>query len=278
LRCTTRYQGHAPITAGQATEKSHQEGGWKMTASHRDGRSPRAPRRPRLTTRVGVAALGAIALAGALGCTTAQPAPAAASAPSAYRVAPPDELRISVLPDPAIDRVVVVRPDGKISIDLVGDVQAAGRTPEEIAADVQERIARFKREPVVTVTVARAISSAVTVLGEVLAPNTFPLEKDTRVAEAVGRVGGTTMFAARSRIRVVRQETTGATQVFPVDLDDITNGDLSSNVILRAGDIVYIPPTYAAQVGYWIAGILYPFNQLLGTGGNVAVRVATGGI
>jgi polysaccharide export outer membrane protein len=230
------------------------------------------------STRVAVVALGALGLATALGCASAQPAPPGTRETTAYRVAPPDELRISVLPDPEIDRSVTVRPDGRISIDLVGDVQASGRTPEEIAADVQQRIAKYKRDPVVTVTVVRSMSTAITVLGEVLGPQTFPLDKDTRLAEALGKVGGTTLMAARSRIRIVRPQVDGDTQVFHANLDAITKGDLSTNLLLREGDIIYVPPSYPAQIGYWIAGLLYPVNQLLGTGGSVAVRVATGGL
>lgn len=224
-----------------------------------------------------LAALGGAVLAVATGCSSVQPMPAAPKEPGVYRIAPPDELNVSVLPDPPIDRSVTVRPDGKISIDLVGDVQAAGRTTEEIAAEIQERIAKFKRDPVVTVSLVRSVSSAVTVLGEVTASNNFPLDKDTRLIEAIGRVGGTTQFAAKSRIRVVRTEPDGSTVVLPVNLDRIQSGDLSTNVLLKAGDIVYVPPTIAASIGYWIAGITYPFTQILGFGGNVAVKVFSGG-
>jgi len=222
-------------------------------------------------------ALGAAVLAAATGCASVQPQPPSPKEPGIYRIAPPDELRVSVLPDPPIDRSVTVRPDGKISIDLVGDVQAAGRTTEDVAAEIQERIAKYKRDPVVTVTLVRSVSTAVTVLGEVSGPNNFPLDKDTRVVEAIGRVGGTTQFAARSRVRVVRSDVEGAVQVIPVDLDRIHSGDLTTNVLLKAGDIVYVPPTIPAQIGYWIAGITYPITQILGFGGNVAVKVFSGG-
>lgn len=232
-----------------------------------------APRRARHV----LAVLGSAALAIATGCASVQPLPPSPKEVGVYRIAPPDELNISVLPDPAIDRSATVRPDGKISIDLVGDVQAAGRTTEEIAAEIQERIAKFKRDPVVTVSLVRAVSTAVTVVGEVEGPENFALDRDTRVIEAIGRVGGTTQFAAKSRVRVVRSDPGGATQVLPVNLDRIHSGDLSTNVLLRAGDIVYVPPTIPAQIGYWIAGITYPLTQLLGFGGSTAVKVFSGG-
>jgi len=236
--------------------------------------------------RCRVATLAALALAlGSLACSSVTPAPQPMGPnafPGPYRVGPPDQLLVSILPEPQIDRTVVVRPDGKISIDLVGDVDAAGRTPEEIAADIQERISKYKRDASVTVSVAKADSIAITVLGEVRAPKVFPLQRETRVVEALGEVGGPSFFASTSKIRVVRPaDPTPA--VFIVDLDDITEGDLSTNIQLNGGDIIYVEPTIFAKIGYALQQVLFPFQQIIGGGGAMAAfamggNIAGGGI
>ena len=120
-----------------------------------------------------------------------------------YRVGAPDSLTITVLPEPTIAEAVVVRPDGKITIQLIGDVQAAGRTPSEIGAEIEKRLSRFKRGARATVAVSGATSSSITVLGEVRGPGTFPMLKQTRVVEAIGGAGGTTHFANLDGIHVV---------------------------------------------------------------------------
>jgi polysaccharide export outer membrane protein len=215
-----------------------------------------------------IQATGAIALllcAAALGCSTTPMPPPKREWTSAYIVGAPDELRVVVLPDPAIERDVRVRPDGMISIDLIGDVPAGGRTVAQIASDVEQRIARFKRGASVSISLVVAASNAITVLGEVRTPSTFPLFKDTRAAEAIGQVGGPNFTAATRNIRVVRSGG-GEAVVLRVNLSAIQGGDQRSNLVLMEGDIVYVPPTWWAQIGYVIQAILFPFNPLLGLG------------
>lgn len=228
-----------------------------------------------LRTRPALALAAAALLALAAGCTTPTAPPPAPPA-GTYHVGPPDQLTISVLPEPEIQRTVTVRPDGKVSIDLIGDVQAAGRTTQEIAREIEQRISRYKRDATVNVSVAASRSTQITVLGEVNRPSTFPLERETRVVEALGQVSGPTIFAAKGRIRVIRY-TEGETQVFKVDLDDIGEGDLSTNILLQGGDIVMVPPTVSTSIGNAIRVIFYPLQQVLGLGGGTATRVYTGG-
>jgi polysaccharide biosynthesis/export protein len=194
----------------------------------------------------------------------------------AYRVGPPDHLRITILPEPLIEREAVVRPDGMISVDLIGDVAAAGRTTEEIAEDIQNRITRFKRDARVTVALYAALSTEVTVLGEVGRPSTFPLSRQTRVVEAIGTVGGTGVYAATSRIRLIRTAES-KTHVYTVNLSAIQSGDLRTNYLLQGGDLVYVPPGVMATIGYGLQAILFPFQQLIGFGGQVSTKVFTGG-
>ena len=193
-----------------------------------------------------------------------------------YLTGPPDQLTVTILPDPIIERAVVVRPDGMISIDLVGDVPAAGRTTEEIASDIENRISRFKRNAKVTVALDRSLSAQVTVLGEVGRPWTFPLERETRVVEAIGMVGGPNIFAAKSRIKVIRVDE-GKSQVYRVNLDSMLNGDLRTNILLQGGDVVVVPSTVSATIGHWLGNIFYPIQRIIGIGSRTAITVFSGG-
>ena len=226
----------------------------------------------RTARRRGLRAGGAAALllcATALGCATTPAPPPKREAISAYVVGAPDELHVTILPDPAIERDATVRPDGMISLDLIGDVPAAGRSVSQIAADVEQRIGRFKRGAAVTVSLKTAHSNAITVLGEVRAPQSFPLFKDTRVVEAIGHVGGPIFTASTGRVRVVRSGG-GESVVYQVNLDAIQAGDQRTNIVLMEGDIVYVPPAFWARIGYAFQAVLFPFNPLLGLGTTVA--------
>jgi len=206
------------------------------------------------------AALALIAGTG-LGCATT-PAPEPPTQYPEYEVGAPDRLTVMILPEPAVLEDVVVRPDGKITVQLVGDVVAGGPAPTEIADDIERRISKFKRGAVVTVKLASAQSSSITVIGEVRRPGAFPLDKQIRVAEALGLVGGPTSLANDDSVRVVRPG--NPTEVLRVDMDAIRGGDLTTNVQLYGGDIIYVPPTVWARVGYVIQAILFPFEPLLG--------------
>ena len=200
------------------------------------------------------------------GCLTPAPAPPPPAPPvPGYVVGAPDVLLVTVLPEPEISREVRVRPDGMISIDLIGDVQAAGRTPFEIAAAIQQEIGRFKRDASVNVMVVESPSQFVTVYGEVVRPGTFPLDTDTRLSEAIGRVGGARPFASLNSVRVIR--TVGnKTEVIPIRLSDISEGNLSTNIAIRKGDLIIVPPTLLAKIGYAVQMVLFPFQPFISIG------------
>lgn len=222
-----------------------------------------------LRLRAGGMALAVLALGSGLGCATTPTAAPERAATSSYVVGAPDLLHVTILPDPTIERDVTVRPDGMISLDLIGDVPAAGRSVGEIASDVEQRISRFKRGATVTVSLVTANSNSISVLGEVRTPQSFPLLKQTRVAEAIARVGGPVFTGSERSIRVVRSGS-GETVVYRVNLSAIQNGDLRTNIVLAEGDIVYVPPTLWARIGYAVQAVLFPFNPLLGLGTTVA--------
>jgi polysaccharide export outer membrane protein len=181
---------------------------------------------------------------------------------------------VSILPEPVIERDVVVRPDGRISVDLIGDVLASGKTTDEIAADIRDRISRFKRDAVVTVSVSAARSSTVTVFGQVVRPGSVILDRETRLAEAIGSTGGTNIFASNGRIRVVRHDRTGS-KVLYVNLRDIQYGDQSTNYMLQDGDIVVVPPNAIARIGFALQNLLFPFQQVLSAGSGALLVTGT---
>lgn len=244
------------------------------------GGSPGSPERRRLA-RSG-ALFGSLLLAFAIGCGTAPKSTPLAETASvgdavAYRVGPSDQLSIRVLPDPAIDRTARVRPDGRFSMDLIGDVNAAGRTTDEIAREIEERIAEFRLSPSVTVSVEQIQSTAISVTGEVASPSSFALERETRVSEAVAMAGGATTLGATSRVRVIRREG-GQTVMYLSSLDHIQRGDASTDFILEKGDLVYVPAAVPVVAGYKLRRALYPLEVLLQTVAGAVLGFVAGGI
>ena len=218
------------------------------------------------------ALIAGAAAATALGCVTKLAPSPGVDSPFSYRVGAPDSLTIMILPEPVIEVTVTVRPDGMITVPLIGDVPAGDRTVPEIAADIEKRITRFKREPHAIVALAGAASTDVVILGEVGRQNSFPLVKETRIVEAIGIVGGTTAFSWDSRIRVIRT-VNGVTKVLRVNLDAIRKGDLSTNLMLEPGDFIYVPPTLWARFGYALNALLYPFQPALGIARSVGANL-----
>ena len=209
-----------------------------------------------------LAGLGGLLLA-TIGCAANKPPPLGFVPPAAaYRVAAGDTLQILVLPEPPVERTVVVRPDGNVSLDLIGDVPAEGRTPEAIAREIEKRISDYRRDPVANVTVAGTGSATATVIGEVNTPGRVPLASSTSIPDALAMAGGSTELGARSRIRLIRN-VGGATQVHKVNLDRIRKGDSVSDLRVEPGDLIVVPGSAPVVVGYWIRRALFPLEQVL---------------
>jgi polysaccharide export outer membrane protein len=168
-----------------------------------------------------------------------------AQAVSAYHIGVDDEVRVSVWQNPGLDVSVPVRPDGKISVPLVGDVDAGGRTPEEVSAEIQEKLKTYVRDPQVTVIVTQLRSheylSRVRVTGAVRQPVSVPYRQGMTVLDAVLAAGGTNEFAAGDRTELYRKEGQG-TRAYAVRLDRILkDGDLATNYPVQPGDVITIP-------------------------------------
>jgi polysaccharide export outer membrane protein len=184
--------------------------------------------------RMGGAMYSLVAL---VGCTTAASAPPPTPASSEYRIGPGDVLDVMVWREESVSGSVTVRPDGKISVALVGDVQAAGLTPEDLSADLHARLLKFIDNPNVVV---RVNSSALRffVIGNVRSPGTYDLRANQTLLQALAVAGGFTEFANRGGVRIIRQNSGGTP--LKVDYDAIVRGD-APDVRLEPNDTLVVP-------------------------------------
>jgi polysaccharide export outer membrane protein len=172
---------------------------------------------------------------------TPSPAPDATAQPvdpKSYLIGPEDVLRIEVFRDPDLSRAVNVRPDGKFTLPLVGDLQAAGLTPERLTAQLKEALAEFENSPEVTISVLAVNSKSFTVSGKVNHGGRWPLVTPLRVADAIALSGGFQDFADEKHVLIIR----GA-QRLSFNYKDYIKGKkeaLDQNVWLETGDTVYV--------------------------------------
>ena len=158
-----------------------------------------------------------------------------------YKIGPQDTLRIDVWKEPDISRIVPVRPDGKISLPLLNDVQAAGLTAMQLAEVISEGFKKFINNPQVTVSVAEINSRRIYVTGEVLKPGTFPLLPNMTVLQALSSSGGFTQFARVKSIYVLRKEE-GKDVKHPFNYKDVVSGKKpEQNILLEPGDVIVVP-------------------------------------
>jgi polysaccharide export outer membrane protein len=166
---------------------------------------------------------------------------AQAAADPSYIIGADDMLDISVWKEPDVSRSVPVRPDGKISLPLISDVQAAGETPSELAADITARLKKFLNDPQVTVIVTAINSRRVYIVGEVARPGAFPLLPDMTVLQALADAGGFTTYANTKKIHILRIVDGKQTQ-FPFEYHEVLEGNKTSeNIKLLPGDEIVVP-------------------------------------
>lgn len=159
-----------------------------------------------------------------------------------YGLNPGDVLQISVWREPDLLREVLVRPDGRINFPLVGDIVAADRTPEEVQAEIVERLEEFIPDAVVTVALVQIGGNKIYVLGKVLRPGEFTIGTRVDVMQALAMAGGLNQFAAGNKIKVLRRGADGRQRAIGFRYADVEDGDnLSSNIMLESGDVVVVP-------------------------------------
>jgi polysaccharide export outer membrane protein len=165
----------------------------------------------------------------------------AATADPSYLIGAQDVLDIDVWKQKELTRAVEVRPDGKISLPLLNDIQASGLTPMQLAANITDGLKKFITDPRVTVIVTQINSQRVYILGEVTKPGAYPLLPGMNVLQALSSAGGFTMFANTKKIYVLRQQA-GKQKKFPFDYKAVISGKhTDQNIVLRAGDQIVVP-------------------------------------
>ena len=190
-----------------------------------------------------------IAAIGLAGCTTSRlpPAPAKAAVPTyTYQIGPGDSLNINVWRHPELSTTVPVRPDGKFSTPLVEDIVALGKTPADLAREIEGRLMKYVREPSVTVSVASFVGNAseqVRVVGQAAKPAAINYKQGMTLLDVMILVGGITENAAGNRATLIRQ--TENNKQYNVRLRDLLKGgDVSANVEVLPGDVILIPESY----------------------------------
>jgi polysaccharide export outer membrane protein len=187
--------------------------------------------------------------AAATSTAAAMPTPSGATAPvggyplsTDYVIGPEDMLQITVWKNETLSRILPVRPDGKISLPLLHDVQAAGLTPMQLRDKLANAFGEFMPNPEVAVTVTDVRSYRVSVLGEVQKPGVLQLKADTTVLEAIALAGGFRDFASPGKITILRKDGTGTTQKIPFNYNRVVKDNRSQdNVTLKSGDVVVVP-------------------------------------
>lgn len=168
-------------------------------------------------------------------------ATSSAPADANYVIGADDLLDISVWKEPDLTRTVPVRPDGKISLPLLNDVQAAGHTPTELSAHIAESLKRYVTDPQVTVIVTAINSQRVYLLGEVTHAGAYPLLPGMTVLQALSSAGGLTQYAHTQKIYVLRQGNSSPVKLAFNYKDFMKGGHPEQNVLLQVGDTIVVP-------------------------------------
>lgn len=169
--------------------------------------------------------------------------------PSEFFLGPEDVLKVTVWKSPDLSGEVTIRPDGTITMPLIGDVPAAGLTANVLAKRIAERLTEYISSPIVTVQVKEVNSYFIYVLGEVVKPGKYPLKSYANVMQGIALAGGFAPFASKNKIKVLRNVSTGSEgheekrQIeIPVRYDDVLKGTaVPGNFVLLSGDVIVVP-------------------------------------
>ena len=166
--------------------------------------------------------------------------------PTEFLIGPEDVLIVTVWRNQELSKEVIVRPDGKISLPLLGDIMAAGLTAQALSKQVADGLAEFMSSPTVSVQVKEINSYHIFAVGEVGRPGKIVLKSFTSVLQGISHAGGFTLFASRNNVHVLRNVRNGQGEtkqvMIPVPYQDIVQGkNLDFNIILKAGDVIVVP-------------------------------------
>ncbi len=203
---------------------------------------------------VAVASLVACAVLAACAPSANPPVATTAKKPNStngneYVIGAGDSLSVFVYHNPDLSEPgVAVRPDGRISTPLIDDITAAGKTPTQLANDIQDRLKKYIQDPTVTVIVRSFIGPAdrlIKVIGEATAPDAIPYRDGMTLLDVMIATKGVTKYAAGNRAVIIRRQADGKQETIHVHLDDLLkNGDISQNVDMQPGDTLIIPQTW----------------------------------
>lgn len=202
----------------------------------------------RLTVSVVACVLTVALVGGLVGCGTPEPLNYKLDyvPPAEFLLGPEDVLIVTVWKNQDLSREVVIRPDGMISMPLVGDVPASGMTANTLAKRIAERLTEYMASPIVSVQLKEVNSYFVYVLGEVSKPGKLPLKSYANVMQGISLAGGFTPFAKKNKIKVLRISSAASSEKhqieIPVNYDDILSGNaVPGNFFLRSGDTIVVP-------------------------------------
>ncbi len=161
-----------------------------------------------------------------------------------YLIGPGDMLQVFVWGNTDLTVTTPVRPDGRITTPLVEDVVASGKSPSQLARDIEKRLSRYIKKPVVTITVTEFVGipgGQIRVVGQVVTPQTIPFRKNLSLLDVIIKVGGLTEFAAGNDATIVRN-VDGSLVRYQVRLQDLADeGDVGVNVMMQPGDVLFVP-------------------------------------
>lgn len=162
-----------------------------------------------------------------------------------YVIGPEDVLEISVWKNDDLSREVLVRPDGMITLPLIGDLRAAGSTPSELRDEITEKIREYQKTVTVSVIVNEINSYRIFIVGEILRPGTYQLRRNTTIIQAIAMAGGFNEYASKNKIVIIREGSSGGDgkEKIKVRFKDIVNVKKSkdNNLVLKAGDTIFVP-------------------------------------
>src|SRR4030066_474330 len=160
-----------------------------------------------------------------------------------YIIGKEDVIDISVWKSPELSLSIIVRPDGMISLPLIGEVRADGQTPTELKEEIQTKLKEFKQEPIVSIIVKESNSKSIFITGEILRPGKYPLRSDTTITQAIALAGGFSQWANKDKIIVIRKSPLNPEgNRVTIKYSDIVGGkNMRANILLRPGDTVIVP-------------------------------------